>query len=287
MQNHEITTQSGVVSYYEYGNSKNPTIVCLHGLAGNGIYSFGELATYLKDSFHLIILDSPGHGKTSPFSKEKDYLFSSLATWIHQTVGEIVQDPFYIMGHSWGADAALHFTRFYPENVLALILLDGAFTFPQNQPEMTFDYAYSGWDTYMDQSVFNDKEEIFQEYRTYTTQWNSRKEEYTASLFHKRDNGNFELVASKFSVLSVIKAFFAEPFADAYPFIKVPTLLIYAAHPESLNAARNKGILQLRESIEDVSVKVMADSSHMVQWDEPEQAALTIADWLNEYFKAK
>lgn len=287
MQNHKITMQDSVVNYYEYGDSKNPTLVCLHGLAGNGIYSFGELVPYLKDHFHLIILDSPGHGKTSPFPKEEDYLFSNLATWIHQVIGQIVQDPFYILGHSWGADAALHFTRFYPESVLGLILLDGGFTFPQNQPEMTFDYAYSGWNNYMDQSVFDEEEGIFQEYRTYTTHWDSHKEEYATSLFNKRKDGRFELVSSKFTVLAIIKAFFKEPFANAYPFIKVPTLLIYAAHPESLDTARIKGIFQLRESIEDITVKVISDSSHMVQWDEPKQTALTIADWLNEDFKAK
>lgn len=282
MQKLEIATQEGVVNYYEHGDKKNPTIVCLHGLAGNGFYSFGELAPYLNDSYHLIILDSPGHGKTSPFPKEDDYLFSSLATWIHQVVEEIVHGTFYILGHSWGADVALHFTRFYPEKVLGLILLDGGFTFPQNQPEMTFGYAYSGWNDYMDHSVFNDEEEIFREYRTYTTQWDSRKEQYAASLFNNRPDGKFELVTSKFTVLSIIKAFFAEPFAEAYSFIKVPTLLIYAEHPKSLDAARAKGILQLRENIENVSVKVMAATSHMVQWDEPEQIARFITKWVND-----
>ncbi|ANU09516.1 alpha/beta hydrolase [Planococcus antarcticus DSM 14505] len=282
MQNHKITTQDGIVNYYEYGDAKSPSIICLHGLAGNGLYSFEELIFLLEGKFHLIVLDSPGHGKTPPFSEEADYLFSNVATWLHQVIEKIVFGPFYIIGHSWGADVALHFTRLYPENVLGLVLLDGGFTFPQNQPEMTFDYAYTGWNDYMEKSVFVDEEEIFQEYRTYTNRWNFRKETYAASLFNKRQDGEFELAASKFTVLAIIKAFFKEPFTEAYPFIKVPTLLLYAELPKSLDASRAKGIGQLRSHIEDVSVKAITGSSHMVQWDEPEQTAAIISKWLNE-----
>lgn len=272
------------VSYYEYGDKKNPSIVCLHGLAANGLYCFGELIPYLKKNYHLIILDSPGHGKTSSFSKEEDYLFSNLAKWVYKVSKEIIQKPFYILGHSWGADVALHFTRFYPEEVLGLILLDGGFTFPHNQPEMTFDYVYSGWNNYMEQSVFENKEKIFQEYKTYTIQWNSRKEQYAVSLFNKRHDEKFELVVSKLTVLAIIKAFFKEPFMNTYPFIKAPVLLIHAAHPENLKSARAIGILQLRNNIEDVEIKMLEDSSHMVQWDEPEHTAVTIINWINKKY---
>ncbi|WP_238323369.1 hypothetical protein [Planococcus antarcticus] len=58
---------------------------------------------------------------------------------------------------------------------MGLVLLDGGFTFPQNQPEMTFEYAYTGWNDYMKQSVFADEEEISHEYQTYTNRWDSRK----------------------------------------------------------------------------------------------------------------
>lgn len=282
MPNHQLKTQDGTVNYDEFGDKKNPTLVCLHGLAGNGFYSFGELVPHLKENFHLIILDSPGHGKTSAFQKEEDYLFSNLAAWVQCVIEKIVQGPFYLLGHSWGADAALHFSRFYPKKVLGLIMLDGGFTFPQNQPEMTFNYAYSGWNSYMDQSIFADEQDIFKEYRTYTNRWDNRKEQYASSLFQQRRDGKFELTASKFTVLAIIKAFFKEPFAESYPFIQAPVLLIYAAHSESLNEARAKGILQLQERIEELSIKEMKNSSHMIQWDEPEQTALTIINWLKE-----
>ncbi|ANU18434.1 alpha/beta hydrolase [Planococcus maritimus] len=278
----QLSTHSGVINYLEFGNPKNPTIICLHGLIGNSLYSFGELIPYLRDHFHLILLDNPGHGKTTSFPKEEDYLFSNLAIWLERAVEKIVKGPFYIMGHSWGADIALHYTRYYPDKVLGLILLDGAFTFPQNQPEMTFDYAYLGWKDYMDHSLVDYKEEIYEEYQSYTKKWNSRKEKYSESLFRKRPDGKFELVASKFSVLAIVKAFFKEPFQDAFPFINAQTLLIHADYPQSLDAARNLGILQLLENIKDFSVYKIDGTSHMLQWDQPQVTAHIISQWIDE-----
>lgn len=284
MQNHEVETPRGKVNYIEYGNINSPTIVCLHGLAGNGLYSFNELSGYLEDHFHLIVLDMPGHGKTSPLPNEEDYLFSSLASWLQDVLRKIVRKPFFIMGHSWGADLALHFTRHFPENVQGLILLDGAFTFPQNQPEMTFDFAYSGWSEYMDNSVYQSENDIFCEYHSYTNSWDTRKEQYVRSIFQKRDDNKFELIVSRFTVLSIIKAFFNDTFALAYPFIKIPTILIHAEHPKELNEARNKGINQLKNAIEDATVLSIPDSAHLLQWDHPDQLSTVIKKWIGERF---
>lgn len=282
MAKFQNSIRRGTVNYHEFGNPDQPTVLCLHGLGGNGLYSFGELIPYLCKDFHVIILDNPGHGKTAPLPKEEDYLFSNLAAWVDQVVDRIIDGPFYIMGHSWGADIALHYTRFYPDNIAGLILLDGAFTFPHNQPEMSFDYAYTGWNDYMDRSIFNSEEEIFEEYRIYARQWDIQKERYAASLFTKTPDGKFELIVSKFSVLAIVKAFFKEPFREAYPFIKAPTLLIHAAHPKSLEQARIEGVRQLSEHIENLSVQSLENAMHMIQWDEPEMTSHSIIQWLNK-----
>lgn len=133
------------VHYYEWGTNEKTTMVCLHGLANTGAV-FSELAEYLKDEYHLISFDSPGHGKTSSFKKETDYLFSNLADWYDNVFQQIVQEPFYILGHSWGADIALHYAKKYPEKIKGVILLDGGYTFPDFQEDMTFLKVYDAWD---------------------------------------------------------------------------------------------------------------------------------------------
>ncbi|MEI4771867.1 alpha/beta hydrolase [Psychrobacillus sp. FJAT-51614] len=279
MRNYNLIINGSKVNYYEFGNKNNQIIICFHGLAGNCLYSFSEIAVLLEKDFHLIIIDSPGHGKTSSFDKENDYLFSALAMWYQQVIQRITPKPFYILGHSWGADLAIHFTKHNPSAVLGVIMLDGGYTFPQNQPEMNFNYAIAGWNDYMDRSVFTDQESIFEEYKLYTKNWDKNREGYVLSLFKKKDN-RFELVTSKFTVLSIIKAFFEESFIEAYPFIKVPLLLIHATSPKNLDDARAIGISQLNNNLNDVTVISMKGGGHMLQWDEPERTAKEVKEWI-------
>lgn len=279
MQKYKTIIGGSTVNYYECGDKNDRTIVCFHGLAGNGYYSFAEIAVLLEDDFHLIIFDSPGHGETSTFDNESDYLFSKLATWYQGVIQKVVPKHFYVMGHSWGADLALHYTKHYPDSVLGIILLDGGFTFPQNQPEMTFDYAFTGWNDYMDRSVFSDSSGFIEEYKTYTNRWDLNKERYVASLFKQKDNRH-ELVVSKFTVLSIIKAFFEEPFSETYPYIRVPVLLIHPTKPESLDEARTIGISELKKGIDDVTVIAMEGVTHMLQWDEPGRTVFEIKKWI-------
>ncbi|MCM3691391.1 alpha/beta fold hydrolase [Neobacillus niacini] len=280
MENIILEWNGEKVSYFVDGDSKNPTIICLHGLAGSANYSFSELSKKLSKHYHLILIDQPGHGKSTSFKKEGDYLFSNLATWYEKVFDSILDKPFYILGHSWGADVALHYTRHYPNKIKGVILLDGGFTFPEFQEEMTFSRAYDGWNTYIDNAKYDSWEEILDEYKTFTKRWNAAIEKSVASIFTKNDK--YELIASKFTVLPIIKAFFKEPFMTTYPYIKSPLLLIHATEPKELHEAREKGISQLKKDIKEATIIKIKDTGHMIQWDNPEEVSSEIMNWVNK-----
>ncbi|WKA58445.1 alpha/beta hydrolase [Planococcus shenhongbingii] len=280
MENLKLLIDQQEVNCWQYGDKSNPVLVCFHGLAGSGLYSFSGLIPLLEKQFYLIVLDSPGHGKTGPFEKEEAYFFSNLAVWFDRVLQQLSDKPFFVMGHSWGADAALHFARHYPKKVLGIILLDGGFTFPQNQPEMTFDYTLSGWNNYMDHSSFRTWAEVSEEYKHYTKKWNAVKENGVKTIFHQNEKGEFELLASKFTVLSIIKAFFQEPFTEVYPLISMPLLLVYGDSPQELKAARTLGISQLKAAVKDLTVQKIEGAGHMLQWDEPAEVAAAVSKWL-------
>lgn len=144
---------------------------------------------------------------------------------------------------------------------------------------MTDEIALSGWDTYMNESTLVEWETVLKEYKEYTNKWDDRKEEYVRSLFNEEDN-LFTLKVSKFTILSIIKAFFSEPFTDAYPYIRVPLLLLHATIPKTLDKARVLGFQQLEEAVSELTIIAMEDAGHMVQWDQPEQTALEIKNWV-------
>lgn len=279
MENIILELNGDRVSYFVDGNSRNPTIVCLHGLAGSANYSFAELSKKLSNHFHLILIDQPGHGKSTSFKNEEDYLFSNLASWYEKVFDSILDKPFYILGHSWGADVALHYVKDFPDKIKGIILLDGGFTFPEFQKEMTFSTAYEGWSTYIDNANYGNWEEILAEYSTYTKRWNAAIEQSLTSIFSKKEK--YELIASKFTILSIIKAFFKEPFSTTYPYIRLPILLIHATEPKELHAAREKGIAQLKKDIKETTIIKIEDTGHMIQWDNAEEVSSEIIKWVN------
>ena len=279
MKNHLLKINEVEVNYYEWGTQEKPTIVLLHGLAGSALYSFFELTQLLENDFHLLTIDQPGHGKSSPFINDEAYLFSNLAKWYDKIFSLLLDKPFFILGHSWGADVALHYAKLFPDQIKGVILLDGGFTFPEYQEEMSFSTVYNGWDEYMDNTKYDTFEEGITVFKLYTKWWNKNKEQMLSTIFSK--NEKFELITSKFTVLSIIKAFFKEPFSTTYPFIKAPLLLIHATEPKGLNPARERGISQLKKDIKDLSIVSLNETGHMVQWDKPEVVSEEIKRWVS------
>lgn len=264
---------------YEWGEQNPTKILFLHGL-GNSGEAFTQIAEHLKDTYKIYSIDSPGHGKTVSMLKAEDYLFSNLAKWLDRVVGEITSELFYLAGHSWGADFALHYAKLYPNKIKGAILLDGAYTFPDFQEDMTFEKAFEGWEMYMVQSsVFNSWEDVMREYQGYTKKWNNRIEKMVSSLFIK-EGEQYKFIPSKFTVLSIIQAFYKEGFTTLYPYIKAPVLLLHATSPVELDEARSKGITELRKHVKDVTVKPMEGCGHMLHWDDPEEVAKEIHQWI-------
>ncbi|KAF2026262.1 alpha/beta-hydrolase [Setomelanomma holmii] len=63
------TTAAGTKLHYaQTGSLSGPLLICLHGLGGS-IEKFFPLLTYLPSTYHIILLDFPGFGK-SPFPKQ-------------------------------------------------------------------------------------------------------------------------------------------------------------------------------------------------------------------------
>ncbi|MBY0097887.1 alpha/beta fold hydrolase [Mesobacillus maritimus] len=281
MKNIILALEGKSLSYYVGGDPEKPTVICFHGLAGSSLYSFAQLANQLKEHFHLILIDQPGHGKSSPFEKEKDYTFSSLAKWYEKVFEFLQLNEFYLIGHSWGADVALHYAKQYPSKVKGVILLDGGFTFPVFQEEMTFQKAYNGWSTYMDNHAkFTSWREVVDEFKGYTKAWNTIHEQSLSSIFIKKVK--YELISSKFTILSIIKAFFNEPFTSTYTHIKSPLLLVHATEPQELDEARNKGIAQIKQEIKNASIVSMENTGHMLQWDKPKEVGDEIIKWVQK-----
>ena len=265
---------------YEIGDKNLPTLVCLHGMTGDS-NSFIELAGYLRNDFHLILLDLPGHGETEPLESEEDYLFSSLAKRIMGVITIFTTEPVYVLGHSWGADLSLHIAKQNPHQIKGLILIDGGYVFPEMVGGYTKETALSDWAEYIDSSKYNSWNDMVKVYQEYTTRpWNQQLEGIISSNFVLVD-GCYQLKADRNSLLATINAFYHEPCSTTYEKIKCPVLFFHATIPIS-DPSRQKAIQKLQDSVSRVKVVGIENTKHNVHWDCPERVAEEIGEWMNK-----
>ncbi len=98
-------------------------IVMLHGLSST-LHIWDIVAPQLSDNHRVIALDQRGHGLTTQPNDGYDLDTSSDDVIAFNTaIG--LPEPFWLIGHSWGAAVALNTASRYPNHVRGLVLVDG------------------------------------------------------------------------------------------------------------------------------------------------------------------
>jgi pimeloyl-ACP methyl ester carboxylesterase len=105
-----------------YGESAAPPLIALHGWRDNSA-SFALLAPLLPD-VKTIAMDFPGHGLSSPRSREGHYYIWSYIDDVLAVVDDLNLSSFNLLGHSMGGAVACLFAALYPDRVKNLLLLD-------------------------------------------------------------------------------------------------------------------------------------------------------------------
>ena len=109
------------IHYAEAGSG--PPIVLLHGLWG-GINEWRPIIQPLSESHRVIVLDFIGfHGSDKP---AVSYHNALLSQFVAGFIANLDLDNVTLMGHAMGANAATYTAVHHPDNISALILVDGA-----------------------------------------------------------------------------------------------------------------------------------------------------------------
>lgn len=124
----------------------NPYLLILHGGPGFSAHMFYPWGTSLEKSLNLVYLDQRGCGESAryrlkePFAPQPEELKAfTLDTLVQDIEGvrEALKVPkWYVLGHSWGGMLGLEYTAKHPDQVLGLIDMDGAVSFPRMQNDM-------------------------------------------------------------------------------------------------------------------------------------------------------
>lgn len=87
-----------------------------------------ELIGLLRRNHDVVAFDLRGHGLSSSADR---YTFEAFLGDLEAVMLELGQSPAVLVGHSLGADLAVHYAAEHPDAVAGLVLLDGANPVPE------------------------------------------------------------------------------------------------------------------------------------------------------------
>lgn len=117
-----ITTDDGVSLWVrDVGDHDRPAVLCCHGGPGVGDY-LEPVEDALTPEFRVIRWDQRGSGRSEPVGPFTVDRFVADVDQVKRAAG---LDRFVILGHSWGANLAMHYTIANPEQPSAVVHIAG------------------------------------------------------------------------------------------------------------------------------------------------------------------
>ncbi len=110
--------------YLDWGESKNPTIIMLHGFAQQS-HSWDFVALGLCDKFRIVAFDQRGHGD-SDWSQNHNYSLNDYHNDIDNLIKHLGLSETLMVGMSMGGRNAFTYAASHPDLVSALVVVDAA-----------------------------------------------------------------------------------------------------------------------------------------------------------------
>jgi pimeloyl-ACP methyl ester carboxylesterase len=233
---------NGIEIWYATFGHGEPVIL-LHGGLANADY-WGRQVPALAQHYHVIVMDSRGHGRSTRDSRPFNY--DLMAADVLALMDRLKIQKAAIVGWSDGAIIGLDIAIHHPER------LSGLFAFAANSdPSGVKDVGKS--------PVFNAfVARAAQEYETHS----STPREYKSFL------------------AQIAKMWATQPFFDAeLGHIKVPTVIVDADHDEAI---KRDNTLFMADRIPDASLLLLPGVSHFAFIQDPDQFTFAVLHFLKQ-----
>src|SRR6187397_3106077 len=117
--------------YSDWGNADAPLMLLVHGGRDHG-RSFDLIAKSLQPHFHILAPDLRGHGD-SDWTKGGSYALTEYVYDLSRLVRSTAARKATIVGHSMGGMVGLIYAGTFPDQVSALVVLDGVTVLPNEK----------------------------------------------------------------------------------------------------------------------------------------------------------
>jgi pimeloyl-ACP methyl ester carboxylesterase len=253
-----ICRANGINIHYLRTGGNKPTIIALHGLAGNGA-CWSPMARALEQHYDIIMPDARGHGSSS--APLHGYTYQDHANDVIELIRTLgIKSP-YLLGHSMGGMTATMVANRLGGAISGLILADPTFISPEWQDEM-HDSAIVEQHRQM---LSTSKEALFKEAKA--------KHRYRASaIIEHLIEARLQTSINAFDVLIPPNPEFDELIRNIY----IPTLLVLGSE----GIISSETARELHDLNPDMQYKLIPDAGHGLPYDEPARLAATVDAFL-------
>lgn len=127
-ESHFYESQGLRLHYADWGNADAPLLLLVHG-GRDHCRSWDLIARSLQPHFHVLAPDLRGHGD-SDWAKGSSYALTEYVYDLSRLVRSVGASKVAIAGHSMGGMVSLIYAGTFPDQVSALVVLDGVVVLP-------------------------------------------------------------------------------------------------------------------------------------------------------------
>jgi pimeloyl-ACP methyl ester carboxylesterase len=254
-------------------------VVLLHGLAST-CRIFDLCAPILGHSRRVVAYDQRGHGETAkPDSGFETETFVADGVGVAQTLG--LTQPYVVVGHSWGATIALEWAARYPNQVRAVVLVDGAI-FPFHEvPGGTWESVRARLAP-PDLSALTIDDLLGRAGSSLGFLEESFRRAYLEALFYVEADGTIRPRLSRENHMRILRTMWDEDVDAAFAAVRCPALALLAEHsPDDaegtqMDDLRRRMVGRLQRAQPLLDVRWMRDTIHDVPLQRPAELAEAI-----------
>lgn len=262
VSNNFFNFENQKVYYENYGDKKNPDILFIHGLMGSST-SFNDIIGLLEENFYITTIDLPGHGKSN---LSINFNINEVSDVVEKFINHNFDDDLHIVGYSLGGTITNNLLNRGLTNIKSAVFID-----PWFSNNTTIDLAAFKLLGFIEKREKNNWKN-YSDSKKYIVNMNPNLNELqNDSISKNRFDYDIRIWDSDVQKGTLIQNKLSK--------ITIPSLLI---RPES-SLIRNSQIEKLKNNYSNFSIDEIADSTHMVIFENPEN----ISNLILKYIKWK